>query len=286
MNRLFPNGCATKVLSGHLWAANVAVFEELAHSGQPARSALGFAVLLETANSKAPPRRLEMGARSAIKDAWKSSQLPNLLRAVAEQHAAAYVGEVRAFSNDSRPDIAAAAAEALRQWVPAESVPKNTAQKNIIAKLPYEVVVREASNASGDASLGAQLFERLACIKCHTTSKSEPLKGPFLGDITVRYKKPEIIESILRPNAQIEQGFVTTTVEMKDGSDYDGFIVRESGDELEIRNLAGAMVLAKKDIVKRGTRKNPNYAEGLADQLTPQDLASLLACLQSLSSKS
>ncbi len=57
-------------------------------------------------------------------------------------------------------------------------------------------------------------------VKCHTTSKSEPLKGPFLGDITVRYKKPEIIESILRPNAQIAQGFVTTTLEMKDGSDW------------------------------------------------------------------
>jgi putative heme-binding domain-containing protein len=101
----------------------------------------------------------------------------------------------------------------------------------------------------------------------------------------VRYGRPEIIESILRPNAQIAQGFVTTWVETKDGSEYEGFIARESGDELEIRNLAGATVVPKKDITKRGTRTTSTMPEGLLDQSTPDDLASLLAYLQSLKSK-
>ena len=41
---------------------------------------------------------------------------------------------------------------------------------------------------------------------------------------------------------------------LKDGTEYEGFIVKESGDELEIRNLAGVNVVPKKDIAKRATR--------------------------------
>ena len=95
----------------------------------------------------------------------------------------------------------------------------------------------EAVKIPGDPKAGAQFFEKLGCVKCHTTSKNEPLKGPFLGDIFARHKRPEIIESILRPSAQIAQGFTPYTIETKDGTDYDGFIVRESGDEIELRNL-------------------------------------------------
>jgi putative heme-binding domain-containing protein len=183
---------------------------------------------------------------------------------------------------DGRREVAAAAAyanERLTQNAPA--VPASGRQ-NIIAKMSYEDVVKQASQLPGDAKAGAQLFKKAGCIKCHTTAKSEPLKGPFLGDIAARYSRPEIIESILRPNAQIAQGFVTTTVETKDGSEYEGFIVRESGDELEMRNLAGATVVPLKDIKTRGTRTTSIMPEGLADQMTPEELASLLTYLQSL----
>lgn len=265
---------------------SVAQFQKLAMSQQPAQSVLGFAALLEISANKNASQPARDAARQTIQSAWKSSQVQCLIRAVGEQHFIEYVADVRSCLSDARPDVAAAAAESLQQLAPGEAVAQNAIRNNTIARLPYDEVVRETCDATGDAKLGAQLFEKLSCVKCHTTSKSEPLKGPFLGDITARYKKPEIIESILRPSAQIAQGFVTATFEMKDGSDYDGFIVRESGDEVEIRNLAGAIVLAKKAVVKRGTSKTSIMPEGLADQLTPEELASLLAYLQSLNPKS
>jgi putative heme-binding domain-containing protein len=266
-------------------ARNLPYFEKLAATGTPAQSELAYAVLVDISAAKNGQRQTRAAAQKAVAAAWESPNPINLLRAVGEARAAVYADQVRAYLRDTRPEVAAAANYALEQ-IKANAVTAGGADRKMIGKLPYEEVLQAASKAPGDPGEGAQFFQKLGCVLCHTTSKSEPLKGPFLGDIAVRYKRPEIIESILRPNAQIAQGFVTTTLATRDGTDYDGFIVRESGDEIEIRNLAGATVIPKRDIVKRGTRPNSIMPEGLADQLTPDDLASLVAYLQSLKPKS
>jgi putative heme-binding domain-containing protein len=143
--------------------------------------------------------------------------------------------------------------------------------------------VAKASAAKGDAVLGSQLYLRQNCIACHTVSKTEPVKGPYLGDVTARYKRAELIESILKPSAKIAQGFETHIFTMTDGKILTGFVVRESGDEVEIRDVAGlATVLKKKDIDERRQSKESVMPEGLVDTLTVHELASLLAYLESL----
>ncbi len=266
-------------------ARNIGYFDKLAASGVPAQREVAFAVLLETAGNSNAPRNARNTARRAIENAWTSPGVASLLRAIADTRATNYTAEVRAHLTDANPEIAAAAAYASTHLATSGGPVSDATRKNTIARMAYEEVLQTAIKTPGDVAVGAQLFQTIGCVKCHTTTKSEPLKGPFLGDIAVRYGRPEIIESILRPNAQIAQGFVTTWVETKDGSEYEGFIARESGDELEIRNLAGATVVPKKDITKRGTRTTSTMPEGLLDQSTPDDLASLLAYLQSLKSK-
>ena len=266
-------------------ARNLPYFEKLAATGDLAQSELAYAVLVEISSTKGGQRQAKAAAQETITAAWKSANIASLLRAVGDARATNYANQVHSYLADTRPEVAAAAAYAVEQ-LKQNGATTGGEDRKVIAKLPYEEVLQAASKIPGDPAAGAQFFQKLGCVLCHTTSKSEPLKGPFLGDIAARYKRPEIIESILRPSAQIAQGFITTTLETRDGSDYDGFIVRESGDEIEIRNLAGATVIAKKEIVKRGTRPTSIMPEGLADQLTPDDLASLLAYLQSLKPKS
>jgi putative heme-binding domain-containing protein len=263
---------------------NLGYFEKLAATDDPTQRELAFSVLLYISADKNAPKPAQSAARQVIEGAWNSAGLASLLRAIGDAKATSYTDQVRSHLNDTQPYVAAAATYALEKL--GQNTPAQPAsdRKNVIAGMTFEDVVLVTSKASSDPKLGAQLFEKIGCIKCHTTSKNEPLKGPFLGDIAARYNRSEILESILRPNAQIAQGFVTTTIELKDGAEYDGFIVRESGDEIEIRNIAGASVLAKKEIVKRGTRTISIMPEGLADQLTPGEMASLLAYLQSLKS--
>ncbi len=127
------------------------------------------------------------------------------------------------------------------------------------------------------------LFQKQGCISCHTISKSEPLKGPYLGDITNRYSRAELAESILKPSAKIAQGFETQKIATTSGQVIEGFVVRESGSELELRNATGnATVIPKSEIDERGTNTVSIMPNGLADTLTVADLASILTYLESL----
>ena len=138
----------------------------------------------------------------------------------------------------------------------------------------------------GDATLGATLFEKQGCVNCHAIAKGQPIKGPYLGDVTTRYNRAELTESILKPSARIAQGFETKKFALNSGQTYEGFVVRESGDEIEMRNSSGAVsLISKKDIEETSKSELSVMPQGLLDPLTPHDLASLLAYLESLKGK-
>jgi putative heme-binding domain-containing protein len=62
----------------------------------------------------------------------------------------------------------------------------------------------------------------------------------------------------------------------------DGFVTRESGEEVEVRNATGTAVVLKKSNIKGRARRDFSIMpEGLVAKLAPQDLASLIAYLES-----
>jgi putative heme-binding domain-containing protein len=152
----------------------------------------------------------------------------------------------------------------------------------MIEKLKYEEVAAAATNRTGNPKLGAELFTKAGCVACHTMNADEPPKGPFLGGIGTRYSRAELCESILRPSAKIAQGFETQWFKTKDDEEVEGFVTREGGDDLDVRNVAGVVTtLAKKNIAERGKRETSIMPLGLADKLTPSELASLISYLES-----
>ena len=135
----------------------------------------------------------------------------------------------------------------------------------------------------GDPRLGERLFQRQGCIACHTVAPGEAPKGPSLLGIATRYSRADLIESILKPSAKLAQGFEPQKIATADGRTFEGFVVRESGDEVELRDAQGAVtILLKKDIEDRARGQVSIMPTGLADPLTTRDLASLLAYLESL----
>jgi putative heme-binding domain-containing protein len=187
---------------------------------------------------------------------------------------------VRELVNDPRPKVASAAqttARTLKLDVAATGA--------LIEKMKYEDIIAAATKQKGDAKLGAEVFTRIGCVACHTTSSAEAPKGPFLGGIGTRYNRTELCESILKPNAKIAQGFETQWFKTKDDEEVEGFVTREGGDDLDLRNVAGiTTTIAKKNISARGKRETSVMPENLADKITATDLASLLAFLESLKS--
>ena len=69
----------------------------------------------------------------------------------------------------------------------------------------------------------------------------------------------------------------------KEDDRYEGFVTRESGDEVKIRNILGvAIVIPLKDVAKRGKLETSIMPTGLVEPLTVSELAAILAYLESL----
>jgi putative membrane-bound dehydrogenase-like protein len=178
------------------------------------------------------------------------------------------------------PKVTARDREDDKPIVVPKADPKN---RNQIGNLSYEAVVRRALRAKGAADKGKALFRSQSCIACHTYADGQTPKGPHLVDIGKRYSAAELLESILKPSAKIAQGFETYTFITVKGRVFTGFVVTESAQKVEIRETTGVRrTLKQKDIDRRKRQTKSMMPEGLVDNLTPEQLADLVAYLQSL----
>ena len=86
------------------------------------------------------------------------------------------------------------------------------------------------------------------------------------------------------PNKTLAQGFVANHFELKDGSEVDGFVVREAADAVTLRTIAAVeQVVQVSQIVRREKQERSLMPEGLVSGLTLVEFASLLDYLEALS---
>ena len=271
-------------------ARDASTFVKLAEGSDAGRGVLGYGVLLQVEANQRAPEGPKAEARKAIDLGWKAPETTSrLLRAVALTRSNAFADRVRAALTDGQTEVRQAAEFAAKRLNIATKpeVAASTARGvKPIAAIPYDQVLAAVLKDQGDANLGAVLFEKQGCLNCHSIAKGQAIKGPYLGDVTTRYNRSELTESILKPSAKIAQGFETKKFALNSGQTYEGFVVREAGDEIEMRNSTGAVsIISKKDIEETGKSELSVMPQGLLDPLTPHDLASLLAYLESLKGK-
>ena len=260
-------------------AKALAVFVNAAQSSQAGERELGLTVLMNLAGSKIANEKVKTAALRAADLCMKSPESAlSLLKAVRQTKSEDYAFQVLTLTKSSQPEVQKEAPDPGDALEPRSS-PARIARIRI-KYLKYDDVLASAQKEKGDAAAGARLFVKQGCIACHTTAKADPPKGPYLGDVAARYKRHEIIESILKPNAKIAQGFETNVFVMKSGKTLNGFVTREAGDEVDIRDAAGlGFTLKKADIDERAQSKISVMPEQLVDTLTVPELASILAYL-------
>jgi putative heme-binding domain-containing protein len=270
-------------------AAGLGYFLTLAASSDEARRELAYGVLASVASRPAGPaeaRALAARARAAraVEAAWeRPGAAVALLSAVARLNLTGYAAQVRRLTGSASPEVAAAARAASA----ALRLDGARAAGPLVGRLGYaRVLDRLGKRVPGDTAAGARAFTRLGCANCHTVAAGEALKGPFLGGIGQRYSRAELIESILKPSAKIAQGFETQLITLTNGRQLTGFVARESGTEVELRDQAGGVVTVKKSAIEQRSRgKNSVMPDGLLDREPVGELASLLAYLESLKGK-
>jgi putative heme-binding domain-containing protein len=155
---------------------------------------------------------------------------------------------------------------------------------NQIGNMSYDAASSRALRATGDAGRGRTLFTSQSCRACHTDADGQTPKGPHLVDIGKRYSAAELVESILKPSAKLAQGYEAYGFAMADGRVVSGFVVSEGASTVQVRESSGALrELKRSDIEERRRQETSAMPEGIAANLTPEELADLVAYLRSLS---
>lgn len=216
---------------------------------------------------------------------WEASPaIEKFLKAEALKYGPARKQYFRDLDARHRMEIAAFAPEkkapVAEKKEPKVDLEKIKSKKGQVGKSSIEDVLLAVNALKGDAAKGKVLFTSQGCVACHSISKGEKMKGPYMGQIGSIMNREQIAESILKPNASISQGFATVMITTKDKKSYMGFVTEETASRVVLRDIGGNVTTLKaSDIASRKEMKNSMMPAGLANALSYDELASLVTFL-------
>ncbi len=145
--------------------------------------------------------------------------------------------------------------------------------------------VAELVKRVGDPKRGAEVFRRetVGCAKCHVVNGDGVDFGPALSEIGKKLGKDALYESIIDPSAGISFGFEAWQVELKNGDELFGLITSETGEDLSVKLVGGAVNRIKKaEVARRQQSKLSIMPAGLQQTMTTDELVDLIEYLVSL----
>jgi putative heme-binding domain-containing protein len=131
----------------------------------------------------------------------------------------------------------------------------------------------------GSPEAGRPLFEE-RCGICHRFGGIGKDVGPDLSTITSRFKRKDVLESILWPSRVISDQYQAEMFELSDGKIVSGLIVRETAAAILVRTADAPekpVAVPKAQIANRAPSTVSMMPEGLVDTLTPKQIADLMA---------
>ncbi len=135
-------------------------------------------------------------------------------------------------------------------------------------------------HATGNASRGANVFEKAHCVKCHKFGQKGDAIGPDLTAIANRFQRKEILESILFPSQVVSDQYATQTIVTTDGRTVVGMVSPVGDGSMFVLQANGEKLKLAKDDVDQATRaKQSAMPEGLLNTLTLDEVADLFAFL-------
>ena len=138
-----------------------------------------------------------------------------------------------------------------------------------LAKLP----------TTGNPESGRKLFES-DCAKCHRCGVIGKSVGPELSAVAHRSAE-DLLANILDPNMAVNPGFITYTVETREGEVQTGLLLAQNSTTVTLVQADEQFVaIPRKDITKIESTGRSLMPEGLEQGKTPQNLRDLIAFLQ------
>jgi len=139
--------------------------------------------------------------------------------------------------------------------------------------------------SSGVAEKGKAVFNAplSGCTACHKIGGQGGIVGPELDAVGRGVPVELLIEAVVWPNRQIKEGYVATTLALKDGRRLQGYKVSEAGGELQLRDLLGGQVSRFTAAqIQEKQEAGSLMPEGLIMNMTREELRDLVAYLAGL----
>ncbi len=137
----------------------------------------------------------------------------------------------------------------------------------------------------GDSARGQAVFNsaKVACISCHAIGYMGGHIGPDLTRIGQVRSERDLLEAILYPSASFARGYEPVVIRTRSGQVHTGVLrSNDLPDEVVVATERDETRVPRRDIVDMQPGTVSLMPQGLADQLTHQELADLLAFLRSM----
>ncbi|HEY8505810.1 MAG TPA: HEAT repeat domain-containing protein, partial [Gemmataceae bacterium] len=141
-----------------------------------------------------------------------------------------------------------------------------------------------ASMKGGDVRRGQAVFHsaKAACAACHAIGYLGGTTGPDLTRIGKVRTERDLLESVVFPSASLVQSYEPVLVITLSGKPYNGVIREETAQEVILTTGPNEEVrIPRAEIEEVRPSKVSVMPAGLEKQLTPQELADLIAFLKS-----
>jgi len=177
--------------------------------------------------------------------------------------------------------------EGWSRWF-GQTFPKEPPLPNVTAVAPQSkwnfeelLAFLESPSGRGDPGRGRSVFEKASCIKCHKFGAIGEGLGPDLTTLRSRFKRADMLESLLYPSKVISDQYRGTKILTKDGATISGLAVPQ-GDIITVLQSDGTKVVLKlSDVDARVASTVSPMPEKLLDDLSKQEIADLFAYLES-----
>jgi putative heme-binding domain-containing protein len=143
----------------------------------------------------------------------------------------------------------------------------------------------ELAARRGNAANGEKVFRRpeVNCIGCHVVNGQGVVLASDLSDIGLKMDREGLWENILDPSAVVTPGFETWQVVMKNEDEYVGVLVKESAEELGMRDAKNNLIQLKvADIKHRRMLTVSLMPSNLYQTMTLEELADVVEYLAGL----
>jgi putative heme-binding domain-containing protein len=194
---------------------------------------------------------------------------------------------LRKWSPETVDDESQSTAERLAVWQkwyaelfpdrpPAELPKATTENKHNLGELLKHLSSDEGKR--GSTVNGALLFTKTNCVKCHKLGTRGDGVGPDLTNLSKRFTKKEVLESILFTKHVITDKYASKSLVLKDGRTLTGIVGSGGAGETTVTLNDGSKSTVKNDQIEETTPSRISIMpEGLLNSLTPQDISDLMA---------